>query len=74
MAAVVAATAVVVAAIVVVVEVATAAVVGGGGALIAEVALPLLFDAIPDLELAGDVPFAGWAFRGPLSVPICWRP
>ena len=38
--------------------------------LIAEVALPMLFDAFPDIELAGDVPFGGWAFRGPLNVPV----
>ena len=43
-------------------------------ALIAEVALPMLFGAFPDLELAGDVPFAGWAFRGPLKVPTRWHP
>ena len=38
--------------------------------LIAEVALPMLFDAFPNLRLAGDVPFGGWAFRGPLEVPV----
>jgi cytochrome P450 len=41
-------------------------------ALIAEVALPMLFDRLPDLRLAGDAPFGGWAFRGPLSVPVAW--
>ena len=38
--------------------------------LIAEVALPMLFEAFPQLKLAGDVPFGGWAFRGPLKVPV----
>ena len=38
--------------------------------LIAEVALPMLFARFPDLNLAGDVSFAGWAFRGPLQVPV----
>ncbi|MEC3861770.1 cytochrome P450 [Mesobacterium sp. TK19101] len=41
-------------------------------ALIGEVALPMLFDAFPDLRLDGPVPFAGWAFRGPLSMPVAW--
>jgi len=38
--------------------------------LIAEVALPLLFARFPTLELAGDADFRGWAFRGPLAVPV----
>ncbi len=38
--------------------------------LIAEIALPMLFDAFPDIQLAGDAPFGGWAFRGPLKVPV----
>ena len=38
--------------------------------LIAEVALPMLFDRFPGIALAGEVPFGGWAFRGPLSVPV----
>lgn len=41
-------------------------------ALIAGVALPMLFDRLPGLRLAGDAPFGGWAFRGPLSVPVAW--
>jgi len=43
-------------------------------ALIAQVALPKLFDRLPGLRLAGDadVPFVGWAFRGPLRVPVVW--
>jgi len=38
--------------------------------LIAEVALPMLFERFPGLKLAGEVAFAGWAFRGPLQVPV----
>jgi len=43
-------------------------------ALIAEVALPLLFARLPSLRLAPDQPaqFGGWAFRGPLSVAVEW--
>ena len=41
-------------------------------ALITEVALPMLFNRFPDLHLAGDVPFAGWAFRGPTRAPVAW--
>lgn len=41
-------------------------------ALIAEVALPSLFRAFPALRLAGPAPFGGWAFRGPLEVPVRW--
>lgn len=40
--------------------------------LIADVALPMLFDRLPDLALAGEAPFGGWAFRGPLHVPVRW--
>lgn len=43
-------------------------------ALITQIALPKLFDAFPDLALAGDVPFKGWAFRGPLTMPVAWTP
>lgn len=39
-------------------------------ALIAEIALPLLFETFPDIQLCGEVDFGGWAFRGPLSVPV----
>jgi len=41
-------------------------------ALIAEVALPMLFDRFPDLQLDGEAQFGGWAFRGPLQVPARW--
>ena len=40
--------------------------------LITEIALPLLFDSLPDLRLDGPAPFKGWAFRGPVSVPVRW--
>lgn len=40
--------------------------------LIADVALPLLFETLPGLRLDGPVSFAGWAFRGPKAVPVCW--
>lgn len=38
--------------------------------LITQIALPMLFDAFPDIAPAGPAPFQGWAFRGPLSVPV----
>ncbi|MCC5988471.1 MAG: cytochrome P450 [Pararhodobacter sp.] len=41
--------------------------------LITEVALPMLFERLARLELAGPSPFHGWAFRGPLKVPVRWR-
>ncbi len=41
-------------------------------ALIADVALPMLFDHFPGLRMAGEVTFAGWAFRGPTKVPVMW--
>lgn len=42
--------------------------------LIAEIALPALFERLYGLRLAGDTPFGGWAFRGPLSMPVEWDP
>lgn len=39
-------------------------------ALIGEVALPMLFKTFPKLRIIGDVPFGGWAFRGPLQMPV----
>jgi len=41
--------------------------------LIAEVALPMLFDRFPNLQLEGNVSMVGWAFRGPLSVRVKTR-
>lgn len=40
--------------------------------LITEVALPLAFTHLKNLRLAGDVPFTGWAFRGPVKMPVKW--
>lgn len=43
--------------------------------LVGEVALPKLFDRLPDIaidESAAPVQFGGWAFRGPLSLPARW--
>ena len=41
-------------------------------ALVADVALPMLFERLPDLRLDGPVPFHGWAFRGPAAMPVAW--
>ena len=42
-------------------------------AMVADVALPMLFDALPDLRLTGsDVRLGGWAFRGILNLPCTW--
>ncbi len=41
-------------------------------ALICEVALPQLFEQLPGLECSGPVRFEGWAFRGPVSLPVGW--
>ena len=40
--------------------------------LIAEVVVPAIFARLDGLRLTGEVPFGGWAFRGPLSVPVAW--
>ena len=40
--------------------------------LIAEIALPMLFAALPALRLAGDPRIGGWAFRGLLDLPVEW--
>jgi len=42
--------------------------------LIAEVALPAVFERLPRLRLprGAEVRFGGWAFRGPLSLPVRW--
>ena len=41
-------------------------------ALIADYALPLLFETLPALRLSGPVNFGGWAFRGPLNLACEW--
>ncbi|WP_158965925.1 cytochrome P450 [Chachezhania sediminis] len=40
--------------------------------LIAEVALPAMFDRLRGLRLDGETSFGGWAFRGPLKMPVAW--
>ncbi len=40
--------------------------------LVAEVALPSIFGRLPRLRLTGPVTLDGWAFRGPVSVPVTW--
>ncbi|MBM1631897.1 cytochrome P450 [Sulfitobacter mediterraneus] len=40
--------------------------------LVAHYAVPMILERFPQLRLAGPVPFAGWAFRGPTSVPVTW--
>ncbi len=40
--------------------------------LIADVALPRFFERVQRPKLNGEVPFAGWAFRGPLALPCSW--
>lgn len=42
-------------------------------ALVAGVALPKLFARLHALRLDGPTPFAGWAFRGPLKMPVAWQ-
>ncbi|MEC8642266.1 MAG: cytochrome P450, partial [Pseudomonadota bacterium] len=43
-------------------------------ALVAQVALPMIFERLPVLRLdpAHPVAFGGWAFRGPLSLHVRW--
>lgn len=41
-------------------------------ALICDVALPMLFARLPGLRPAGQTRFHGWAFRGPVAVPVAW--
>ncbi|MGB1871995.1 MAG: cytochrome P450 [Candidatus Puniceispirillaceae bacterium] len=43
-------------------------------ALVAHVALPMIFDRLPGLRLdpAHKVAFGGWAFRGPLGLHVKW--
>ena len=40
--------------------------------LIVQVPLPMLFNRYPDLALSDDAAFGGWAFRGPLTLPVRW--
>jgi cytochrome P450 len=40
--------------------------------LVADYAVPMILERFENLRLAGTSPFAGWAFRGPTSVPVAW--
>ncbi len=40
--------------------------------LVAEVAAPAIFEQLDGLRLTGPVRAHGWAFRGPLRVPVAW--
>ena len=45
------------------------------GTLVADIALPMVFERMKDLALDGTKPasqFAGWAFRGPLALHATW--
>jgi cytochrome P450 len=42
-------------------------------ALITEVALPMAFDRLTGLHLTGEAQIEGWAFRGPVTVPVSWN-
>lgn len=40
--------------------------------LIADCAMPAIFEQLPNLRPDGEVEFGGWAFRGPLALPVAW--
>ena len=40
--------------------------------LIADVAIPMIFDRLQGLRLNGETKFGGWAFRGPIATPVVW--
>lgn len=40
--------------------------------LVADYAVPMILKRFPTLKLDGPVPFQGWAFRGPTTVPVSW--
>lgn len=40
--------------------------------LIANCAMPAIFEKLKNLRLDGEVEFGGWAFRGPLTMPVAW--
>ncbi|PHO04420.1 cytochrome [Rhodobacteraceae bacterium 4F10] len=41
--------------------------------LIADVAMPMIFERLPGLRLNGTPSIGGWAFRGPLDMPVAWE-
>jgi len=42
--------------------------------LVAEIAVPEAFRRLRQMRLAGPVVYRGWAFRGPVAVPVRWDP
>ena len=40
--------------------------------LVAEVAMPMIFASLKNLRLAGETEIGGWAFRGPITMPVAW--
>jgi cytochrome P450 len=40
--------------------------------LVADVALPMIFERLKGLRLDGETVFGGFALRGPLVSPVCW--
>ena len=40
--------------------------------LIADCAMPAIFTKLTNLRLDGEVTFGGWAFRGPITMPVSW--
>lgn len=40
--------------------------------LVAEVAMPMIFASLKNLRLAGETEIGGWAFRGPIAMPVAW--
>lgn len=40
--------------------------------LIADVAMPMIFERLQGLRLDCETQFGGWAFRGPLKMPVAW--
>ena len=41
--------------------------------LVANVAVPMILDRLKGLRLNGETAFGGWAFRGPLTMPVIWE-
>ncbi|WP_238364780.1 cytochrome P450 [Mesobacterium pallidum] len=41
--------------------------------LISEVAMPMIFDRLRGLRLDGETRIGGWAFRGPITMPVAWE-
>lgn len=40
--------------------------------LVAEVAMPMIFASLRNIRLAGETEIGGWAFRGPITMPVAW--